>query len=65
MKCFLGTVRKLNKYPQGCYTEVFCSDACCRWCGNVKVDVAVLKESSDLQGLLKKLLVELAWLSQA
>ncbi len=23
MECFLGTVRKLNEYPQGCHNEVF------------------------------------------
>ena len=38
MECFLGTVRKLNKYPQGCHNEVFCSDVCCRWHGNDKVE---------------------------
>jgi hypothetical protein len=61
MECFLGTVQKLNKYLQGCHNEVFCSDVCCRWYGNDKVDVAIVQnERSDLQGLLKKQLVELA-----
>jgi hypothetical protein len=65
MECFYGTVWKLNKYPQGCHNEVFCSDICCPWYGNDKVDVVVVqKECSALQGLLKKQLVELAWIAQ-
>jgi hypothetical protein len=61
MECFYGTVQKLNEYPQGCHNKVFCSDVCCRWYGNEKVDVVVVrKERSELQGLLKKQLVELA-----
>ncbi len=55
MECFLGTVRKLNEYTQGCHNEIFCSDVCCQWHGNDKVDVALVrKERRDLQNLLKK-----------
>ncbi len=42
MECIFGTVQKLNKYPQGCHNEVFCSDICCQWHGNDKVDVTIV-----------------------
>ena len=65
MECFLGTVRKLNEYPQGCHNEVFCSDVCCRWHGNDKVDLGLVrKECTELQSLLKKQLIELARTAQ-
>jgi hypothetical protein len=61
MECFLGTVRKLHEYPQGCHNEIFCSDVCCRWHGN---DLTLVrKERRDLQNLLKQL-IELARLAQ-
>jgi len=61
IECFLGTVRKLSEYPVGCHSQVFCSDVCCSWHGNDKVNVDdVRKERAELQSLLKKQLVEKA-----
>jgi hypothetical protein len=61
VECFLGTVRKLNEYPVGCHDQVFCSDVCCTWHGNEKINVEdVRKERTELQNLLKKQLVEKA-----
>jgi hypothetical protein len=61
VECFLGTVRKLNEYPVGCHDQVFCSDVCCTWHGNEKINVEdVRKEQTELQYLLKKQLVEKA-----
>jgi hypothetical protein len=65
MECFLGTVRKMKEYPEGCHDEIFCSDVCCLWHGNSRIDVSVVrKERTDLQSLLKKQLVELARTAQ-
>ena len=61
MECFLGVVRKLKEYPEGCHDEVFCSDVCCLWHGNPRINVdSVRKERSEMSKLLKKQLVELA-----
>jgi hypothetical protein len=61
MECFLGTVRKLKEYPDGCHDEVFCSDVCCIWHGNPRINVEeVRKEREELLKLLKKQLIELA-----
>ena len=61
MECFLGVVRKLKEYPEGCHDEVFCSDVCCLWHGNPRINVdSKRKERSEMSKLLKKQLVELA-----
>ncbi len=39
MECFLGVVRKLKEYPEGCHDEVFCLDVCCLWHGNPRINV--------------------------
>ncbi len=61
MEGFLGIVRKLKEYPEGCHVKVFCSDVCCLWHGNPKINVdSIRKERSEMSKLLKKQLVELA-----
>ncbi len=65
IECFLGTVRKLKEYPDGCHDEVFCSDVCCLWHGNPEINVdEVRRELLEHSKLLKKQLIELAWIAK-
>jgi hypothetical protein len=57
MECFLGTVRKMKEYPEGCHDEIFFLDVCCLWHGNSKIETVVTvvwKGQTELQSLLKK-----------
>jgi hypothetical protein len=55
----------MKEYPEGCHDKIFCSDICCLWHGNSKIDVTVVwKERTELQSLLKKQLVELSRTAQ-
>jgi hypothetical protein len=47
MECFLGTVCKLKEYLDGCHDEVFCSDVCCIWHGNPRINVVDVRKEQD------------------